>query len=127
MKHSYNDMFYVPVRGFFHTFEGSGAGRINILTPPDAMSGPVQVVVTNSGVASASFTAQAQALSPSFFVFGGGPYVAATHANGSLIGPSTLHPGATVTLYANGFWSDDDACGQRLAGAGRDALASAGG
>ena len=85
--------------------------QINVLTPPDAMSGAVPVVVTNNGAASASFTAQAQATSPSFFVFNGGPSVAATHANGSLIGPTTLYPGATtpakpgeiIVLYANGF------------------------
>ena len=85
--------------------------QIDILTPPDAMSGPVQVVVTNNGVASTPFTAQAQAISPSFFVFNGGPYVVATHVNGSLLGPAALYPGSTtpakpgetVVLYANGF------------------------
>jgi uncharacterized protein (TIGR03437 family) len=85
--------------------------QINILTPPDSMSGPVQVVVTNNGAAAAAFTAQAQPISPSFFVFNGGPYVAATHSNGSLLGPSTLYPGLTtpakpgevVVLYGNGF------------------------
>jgi uncharacterized protein (TIGR03437 family) len=40
------------------------SGQVNILTPPDAMSGAVQVQVTNNGTASAVFTAQAQALSP---------------------------------------------------------------
>ena len=86
-------------------------GQVNILTPPDAMSGAVQVQVTNNGTASAVFTAQAQALSPSLFVFNGVPYVAATHSNGSLIGPTALYPGSTtpaqpgeaVVLYANGF------------------------
>ena len=84
---------------------------VNILTPPDAISGAVQVVVTNNGAASATFTAQAQALSPSLFVFNGGPYVAATHADGSLIGPAALYPGyttpakpaETIVIYANGF------------------------
>jgi len=85
--------------------------QVNILTPPDAMTGSVQVVVTNNGTASAAYTAQAQALSPSFFVFNGGPYVAATHADGSFLGPAGLYaglttpakPGETVVLYANGF------------------------
>jgi uncharacterized protein (TIGR03437 family) len=85
--------------------------QVNILTPPDALSGPVAVQVTNSGTTGAAFTVQAQALSPSFFVFNGGPYVAAEHADGSFIGPSTLYPGytqpaqpgETVVLYANGF------------------------
>jgi hypothetical protein len=52
-----------------------------------------------------------QAEAPSFFVFGGGPYVAATHLNYSLIGPTSLYPGystpaapgETIVLYANGF------------------------
>jgi uncharacterized protein (TIGR03437 family) len=87
--------------------------QVNILTPPDAIAGPVQVVVTNRATAGAAFTAQAQSLSPSFFVFNGGPYVAATHPNGSLIGPATLYPGSTtpakpgetIVLYANGFGS----------------------
>jgi uncharacterized protein (TIGR03437 family) len=85
--------------------------QINVLTPPDAMSGRVQVVVTNNGAVSANFTAQAQTLSPSFFVFNGGPYVAATHADGTLLGPGSLYPGSTtpakpgetIVLYANGF------------------------
>jgi uncharacterized protein (TIGR03437 family) len=85
--------------------------QINVLTPPDAVNGPVQVVVANAGAVGMAFTAQAQPLSPSFFVFNGGPYVAATHVNGTYIGPTTLYPGATtpakpneiVVLYANGF------------------------
>jgi uncharacterized protein (TIGR03437 family) len=84
--------------------------QANILTPPDAMLGPVNIVLTN-GATSASLTAQAQALSPSFFVFNGGPYVAATHANGTLLGPASLYPGSTtpakpnetIVLYAKGF------------------------
>ncbi len=85
--------------------------QINALTPPDAMSGAVDVAVTNNSATSAGFTAQAEATSPSFFVFNGGPYVAATHSNGTYIGPARLYPGATtpakpgetVVLYANGF------------------------
>ncbi|MDR3700511.1 MAG: beta-galactosidase [Candidatus Sulfopaludibacter sp.] len=85
--------------------------QINVLTAPDSMSGPVQVEVTDNGTTTASFTAQAQSLSPSFFVFNGGPYVAATHANGAYLGPTMLYPGATtpakpgevVVLYGNGF------------------------
>ena len=67
--------------------------------------------LTYAGVNSASFSAPSQALSPSFFVFNGGPYVAAEHANGSFLGPASLYPGLTtpakpgetVVLYANGF------------------------
>jgi uncharacterized protein (TIGR03437 family) len=87
--------------------------QVNILTPPNAISGPVPVQVSDNGVISANFMVQAQAESPSFFVFGGGPYIAATHANGSYIGSTGLYPGLTtpaqpgetIVLYANGFGS----------------------
>ncbi len=87
--------------------------QINILTSSDTISGPVTVRVTVNGAVSAVFTAQAQAqtISPSFFTFSGVPYIAATHADGSYLGPATLYPGATtpakpgetIVLYANGF------------------------
>lgn len=84
--------------------------QVNILTPPNAISGEVPVTLTTNGL-TATFMTQAQPLAPSFFVFNGGPYVAATHVNGSLIGPTTLFanastpavPGETIVLYANGF------------------------
>jgi uncharacterized protein (TIGR03437 family) len=84
--------------------------QINILTPPDALSGTVPVVATANGRDSAPFMAQAAVLAPTFFVFNGGPYVAAVHAAGGLIGPATLFPdatpavqGETILIYANGF------------------------
>jgi len=84
--------------------------QVNVLTPPDPLSGPVQVVLTCNG-ASAAYTAPAQAVSPSFFVLDTSGDVAATHADGTLIGPPALgpgqttpaKPGETVVLYANGF------------------------
>jgi uncharacterized protein (TIGR03437 family) len=87
--------------------------QVDILTPPNAISGSVPVQVSDNGVISANFMVQAQAESPSFFVFGGGPYIAATHANGSYLGPTSLYPGLTtpaqpgetIVMYANGFGS----------------------
>ena len=87
--------------------------QVNILTPPNAISGSVPVRVSDNGVTSANFMAQAQAESPSFFVIGGGPYIAATHVNGSYLGPTSLYPGLTtpaqpgetIVMYANGFGS----------------------
>jgi uncharacterized protein (TIGR03437 family) len=86
---------------------------VNVLTPPDAVSGPAQVVLTNNGAVSATYTAQAQPLSVSFFAFNGGPYLAARHADYSLLGPASMSvpgytfapakPGETVLLHANGF------------------------
>lgn len=88
------------------------SNQINVLTPPDLTPlGAVQVIVTVKGVASAAFASQAQPISPSFFVFNGGPYVTAVHANKMIIGPPSLYPGLstpakpgeTIVLYANGF------------------------
>ncbi len=85
--------------------------QVNILTPPAPFSGSVPVQITNNGAISATFMVQAQAEAPSFFVFNGGPYIAATHADGSYIGPTSLYPGLTtpakpketIVIYANGF------------------------
>jgi uncharacterized protein (TIGR03437 family) len=84
--------------------------QVNVLTPPDAISGSVNVVLTNNGVSSTPFVAQAQPLSPSFFVLDGA-HVAATHLNGAYIGPPALYPGLTtpaqpgetIVIYGNGF------------------------
>jgi uncharacterized protein (TIGR03437 family) len=85
--------------------------QVNILTPPDAMSASAIIVVTNSGGMSAPFSAQAQTLSPSFFVYNTA-YVIATHLDYSRIGPPGLisgvsftpaKPGEEVVIYANGF------------------------
>jgi len=85
-------------------------GQVNILTPPDAMTGSVNVTLTNNGVTSATFTVQAAAMSPSFFVFDG-THVIGAHLNGTDVGPTTLYPGLTtpakpgetIVLFANGF------------------------
>ena len=87
--------------------------QIDILTPPDALSAEAQIVVSSNGAASAQFTALAQPLSPSFFVFSDGLHVAAIHTDGTLVGPSSFSapgytfspakPGETISVYANGF------------------------
>jgi uncharacterized protein (TIGR03437 family) len=85
--------------------------QVNFLTPPAAISGAVQVTLFINGTPIAGYVEQAQALLPSFFQFNGGPYLAATHLNGSLVGPTSLYPGLTtpalpgetIVLYANGF------------------------
>jgi uncharacterized protein (TIGR03437 family) len=84
--------------------------QVNILTPPEAMSGSVNVILTNNSV-STTFTAQAAALSPSFFTFDGTHVVAQNFPSYTDVGPTTLYPGLTypaqpgteVILYANGF------------------------
>jgi uncharacterized protein (TIGR03437 family) len=86
--------------------------QVNVLTPPDAMSGPVSVILSNNGATAAAFTAQAQPLSPSFFLFDGA-HVAAIHVTNpvTFVGPTNLYPGQsspakpgeTIAIYANGF------------------------
>ena len=83
--------------------------QINFLTPPGTLTGSIQVQVTVNGAASTPFTVLAQQLDPAFF--GWGNYVVATHADNTLVGPTTLFPGQstpakpgeTITLWANGF------------------------
>jgi uncharacterized protein (TIGR03437 family) len=84
--------------------------QVNVLAPLDSTTGPVQIVVTNGATPSAPFTATLQPGVPSFFLFSAN-YVVATHANGTLLGPTTLYAGLstpasrneTVVLYGTGF------------------------
>jgi uncharacterized protein (TIGR03437 family) len=84
--------------------------QVNILTPPDAISGTVAVQLTSGGVKSNVVNSAAQPVSLAFFTFDA-THVTATHADGSLIGPATLYPGfstpakpgETIIVYANGF------------------------
>jgi uncharacterized protein (TIGR03437 family) len=84
--------------------------QINVLTPLDNTVGTVQIVVNNGSSSSAPFSANLKTVSPAFLLFQA-PYVTATHSDNSLLGPTTLYPGATtpakpnevVVLYAVGF------------------------
>lgn len=87
------------------------ADQVNALTPLDDNSGSAQIVVTSGSTSSAPFTVSVKPVVPSLLLFTAQGYVAATHANFSLLGPVTLYPGATtpaspgetVTVYAVGF------------------------
>lgn len=84
--------------------------QVNALVPLDATEGVVTVTVSRNGATSAPFTVRMRRSSPGFFTYAG-KYIAATHANGNLIGPSSLYPGTTtpaarneqIILYADGF------------------------
>lgn len=94
-------------------------GQINVLAPDDASSGSIQIqVITANGTSDPSIV-QMQALTPSFFLFGG-KYLAATHADGTDAGKPGLFasapnattpvkPGETIILYGNGFGPTDPA------------------
>jgi uncharacterized protein (TIGR03118 family) len=85
--------------------------QINFIAPPDSTQGQVSVIVTNGGLSSAAATAQLQQISPGFFQLLNGKYIIATHADGTLVGPTSLipgqttpaHPGETIVLYGTGF------------------------
>ena len=85
--------------------------QVNALTPLDSTVGTAQVVVTSGAAASAPFQAPMNAVVPSLLQFVPQGYVAATHVNNTLIGPTALYPGAstpaapneTVQVYAVGF------------------------
>jgi uncharacterized protein (TIGR03437 family) len=85
--------------------------QLNILTPLDNTTGPVQVVVTSGGVSSPAFPVNMQAIAPSFLLFSTAGYIAATHANNIPVGATNLYPGLstpaqageTIILYAVGF------------------------
>jgi uncharacterized protein (TIGR03437 family) len=85
--------------------------QLIVLTPPDAISGSVSVVVTNNGSASALFSAQAASISPSLFVASGGQYVVSTPSFAGVLGLLTLvpgfatpvRPGQVVSLFGDGF------------------------
>ena len=85
--------------------------QINALTPLDATLGPVQIVVTSGKTTSPSFTSNMKAIAPALLLFNAAGYTAATHVNGSLLGPENLFPGLsapaapneTIAVYGVGF------------------------
>lgn len=89
--------------------------QINFLVPGDIPAGTAKIQTTNNGLASATASAPVALLAPAFFITAtnatsGNDYVTATHANGSLVGPSATikgatpaAPGETITVYGTGF------------------------
>src|SRR5579872_3169404 len=69
------------------------AKQIDVLTPVDTTTGPVNVVVTNNGLVSNTAQVTMNAFSPAFFPLKDGKSVAALHANGGLVGDTTLYTG----------------------------------
>jgi uncharacterized protein (TIGR03118 family) len=89
-------------------------GQIDVIAPADSFAGSVSVEVTNNNVASGTATVQLNASAPAFFAAGN--YVIATHANGSLVGPPNVLPGATparpgetIAVYGTGFGATNPA------------------
>ncbi|MEP6962948.1 MAG: hypothetical protein ABI995_12780, partial [Acidobacteriota bacterium] len=89
------------------------AAQLNVLTPFESTTGPVQIVVANGADSSVPFSANLRAVVPSFLRFGSTNYITATHSDYSLLGPASLsvpgytftpaRPGETIVLYSIGF------------------------
>jgi uncharacterized protein (TIGR03118 family) len=85
--------------------------QIDVLTPVDTASGPVNVVATSNGLVSATVSTTMNAYSPAFFPLKDGKSVAALHANGGIVGATTLYTGLstpaaageTIAIYGTGF------------------------
>ncbi len=101
----------VTINGLPAYVEYISPSQINVLAPDDATTGPVQVQVTTAQQASNAVTVQKGQFAPAFFTFDG-TYVAALHADYSLVGAPNLLPGAVTTpakpgeiilLYGTGF------------------------
>jgi uncharacterized protein (TIGR03118 family) len=84
--------------------------QLNVLLPVDTpTTGTVQLQTYSFGLTSGAVTVPVQAVAPAFFLQSDGKHIAATHADGSLIGPAgttgatPAAPGETVILYGTGF------------------------
>lgn len=100
---------------FFCSAAGSlcTTDQINVLTPLDNTTGPVPVVVTTNGIATAAFSVNLRPAAPSFPLIAGTQYMVATHADNTLVGPASLsvpgypftpaRPGENIVLYGFGF------------------------
>ena len=86
--------------------------QVNVLAPLDNTLGGVDIVVTSGGRSSTPFRANKTAVAPSFPLVGAN-YIVATHANYSLVGPTSMSspgyaftpakPGETILMFAFGF------------------------
>jgi uncharacterized protein (TIGR03118 family) len=90
--------------------------QVDFLVPSTVPPGTTaQIQTTNNGLTSAAVAVNVDPLAPAFFTVGtnaasGNIYIAAEHANGTLIGPASTiktgtpaEPGETIVLYATGF------------------------
>jgi uncharacterized protein (TIGR03118 family) len=107
------DSVSVTLNGTYAYVEYVSPGQLNVLLPVGLASGQAQLQTYNFGLASTAVTVQVQDVAPAFFLQTDGKHIAATHADGSLIGPTTATgvtpattpaaPGETIVLYGTGF------------------------
>ena len=107
----------VTVNGEAASLFTVGNTQVVFLVPSDITpGGTAQIQTTNNGLKSATVTVPVAALAPAFFIQGtanGVAYISAEHADGSLVGPTTLvagkttpaKAGETIVLFGTGFGS----------------------
>ncbi len=105
----------VTVNGEAAPLASAGNTQLTFLVPTDITpGGNAQIQTTSNGLTSATVSVPVAALAPAFFIEGtanGISYIAAEHANGSLVGPTTLIAGKTtpaaageeIVLFGTGF------------------------
>jgi uncharacterized protein (TIGR03118 family) len=89
--------------------------QVNFLVPSTVSPATARIQTTSNGLTSATVSVDVDLLAPALFTLAtnatnGNIYVAAEHADGTLIGPATTittatpaEPGETIVLYATGF------------------------
>ena len=77
-----------------------GGDQINVLSPFSHPGNVIQIVVTRNGVASAPYVIAEASVSPALPFFDAQGHVVARHQDGSLVGPTTLFPGASTPAKA---------------------------
>jgi len=104
------DSVSVQVNGTYAYVEYVSPTQLNVLLPVGLASGQTTLQTYNSGLASAAVTVQVQDVAPAFFLQADGTHIVATHANGSVVGPTSTTtgatpaaPGETIVLYGTGF------------------------
>ena len=105
----------VTVNGEAATLFTVGNTQVTFLVPTDITpGGNAKIQTANNGLTSATVSVPVAALAPAFFIEGtanGVSYIAAEHADGTLVGPTTLvagkttpaKAGETIVLFATGF------------------------
>jgi uncharacterized protein (TIGR03437 family) len=89
------------------------ASQINVLTPAANMPDTVPIVVTIGQSSSVPFRVMAKEATPASLLVGGTHYILATHADNSLVGPSSMsvpeypfspaRPGERIVLWTTGM------------------------
>jgi uncharacterized protein (TIGR03118 family) len=103
------DSVSVTVNGTYAYVNYVSPGQLNVLLPVGLAPGQVQLQTFNFGLGSAVVNIQVQDVAPAFFLQSDGKHIVAQHADGTVVGPTTIPgdtpaaPGETIVLYGTGF------------------------